>query len=520
MLQFLSTVTNLGIVKADTNHYFPVTAYDTTSTDGIIIYGTTGTTSSFTSLPGGLSIDPREGYVYGWVLPQSDYLTSYSFTVRATKIYPNLSLTTVTNTYTLTVLDNHADVVKINTGTLSLTAGIPSDISISATHLKTAYGLKYAVVGSGVLPSGVSLNSDTGNIVGIPSTTGSYTATIVVWSTYYNPAHIDGGAIGSSISNFDVNLDNGSSVSTYGLNNFVNDGTSTSTFSTIPFDTNLTGTNYSYSFTTQSVTINVLPSKNNDVYTGIYAKPHLIINKRIAFSNFINDSSIFIPNLIYRLEDDNFGVQEKIKMYIEFGIQELTLNEYVTALEQNFNRRRLIFGDVKVAHARDPNGVHIYDVIYVDVVDNIEGVRPTIYSNNEIYHPASIQNMRGRLSSIVLPDLSYISVDEYYLPKYMRTPQAGSYLPTEYIKVVPLCYALPGTSSRIVRKIKKSGFNFKQLDFDVDRIYIDQLRDQAGTKYLVFPRTSITEVNTDDLYITGDDEITIVDEDGNLILRD
>ena len=476
MLSFL-TSTELGKVRSNTNQYFSAAAYDTTSTEGSIFYQTTGTTSSFTSLPAGLSIDPTSGYIYGYINTQTEYLKSHSVTVRAIKVYPNRSITSATNTYTLTVLSNHPDIIKCtNSSSLSLIAGIPSDLSLTSTHTESTYNLQYSIVGTDLFPPGVSLNKDTGHIVGIPSTVGTYTTRVVVWST--------------------------------------------GTVSAIPFDTNLTSTTYAHAFTTQTVTINVAPSLNNYNYTGIHVKPHLSINKRIAFSNFINDFSIFIPDLIYRSEDNNFGVQEQIKMYIEFGVQELNLSDYIPALNQNFNRRRLIFGDVKVAQARDNSNVHLYDVIYVDVIDNINGVTPVLYSDNQVYYPNSVQNMRDRLSSIVLPDFSYISVDEYYLPKFMRTPQLGSYLPTEYITVVPLCYVLPGKSGRIVRKIKKSGFDFKQLDFDIDRIYVDQSLDHAGTKYLVFPRTSITETITYDSYIIGDDGVIVTDDFGNPIIRD
>jgi hypothetical protein len=206
-------------------------------------------------------------------------------------------------------------------------------------------------------------------------------------------------------------------------------------------------------------------------------------------------------------------------MFIEFGIQSINLDDYATALWENFNRRRLTFGNVKVARGKDQLGNYLYDIVYIDIIDNIDGAKQVIYDQNNIYYPASVANMRTRLESIVLPNYSYISVDQYHLPKFMQTAQDGTYLPTNYIKVVPLCYTLPGKSSGIVDQIRLSGFDFRLYNFEIDRLIIQNSLDNTTDKYLLFPRRDITSGLAQDNLIFGIDGVEIVDNNGNPITR-
>ena len=226
-------------------------------------------------------------------------------------------------------------------------------------------------------------------------------------------------------------------------------------------------------------------------YTNIYVQPFLKISQRKKWDEFINNDLIFFSELIYLPDDQNFGVQTSIKMVLEFGIQELNLADYVPALYFNFYRRRLTFGDVKVAIARDVDGTHIYDAVYVDIVDDIEGAKSVISMNGNIYYPGSIDNIRNSLTSIRLSDNSVISVDNQQLPRFMTNSSRID--PSKYIKVVTLCYALPGQGNKIASRIRGSKFDFKLLDFEIDRLVVETSLDNSTAKYLMFPRTSITD---------------------------
>jgi hypothetical protein len=105
-------------------------------------------------------------------------------------------------------------------------------------------------------------------------------------------------------------------------------------------------------------------------------------------------------------------------------------------------------------------------------------------SNNKTYYPGSIGNQRTRLSQIQIAPGEYIDINEFMLPRYMRTAQPGEYQNLNYISVIPLCYALPGNSAKIVSRIKQSGFNFTQFNFEIDRIVVQNSIDNPTTKYL------------------------------------
>lgn len=433
----------LGTIHSDDNHYIPVTAYDAMPMAGPIIYSiTTGTTES-TNLPEGFLIEPNIGYLYGYISTQTEYLKNYFITVNATKI-DNLTSAVITasNTFTLSVLADHYDkftwISKSNLGTIS--QGIDSELSISATHTESIYNLQYRV-SSGSFPPGITLYPN-GDLVGSSTASGSFTATVLV---------------------------------------------STATYT----DSMITGTVFQYAFSTQTFTLDVLPI--SDQYTSMYVKPMLSIAQRNKFTSFINSSSIFVPEVLYRPEDPKFGVQTEMRMFLEFGIEKLNLDDYADALQTNFYRRRLAFGDLKVAIAKDSQGNHIYDAVYVDIIDDIDGAKSAITINNKVYYPGSINNMRNSLGAIILDDHSIISIDEYHLPKFMRTAQNGNYRPSNYIKAVILCYTLPNKSSKITSRIKASGFDFKLLNFEIDRIVVQNTLDYDTAKYLIFPRSSITD---------------------------
>jgi hypothetical protein len=133
---------------------------------------------------------------------------------------------------------------------------------------------------------------------------------------------------------------------------------------------------------------------SNVQYTNIYVKPFLKADQRTQWTSFINNQSIFVPEYLYQ------PVDPEIKMVLEYGIQQLNLGDYVTALDYNFYRKRLTFGNVKVAQGKDTLGNHIYDVVYVEIADDLQGIKQSVSIHDQTYYPSSIDNMRLALESI------------------------------------------------------------------------------------------------------------------------
>ena len=169
----------------------------------------------------------------------------------------------------------------------------------------------------------------------------------------------------------------------------------------------------------------------------------------------------------------------------------------------------------KYAAAKDPvTQQNIYEVIYVEVVDDLEkdgkSISATVnlpdyinskvlvsYSNTRVdsdiplvsdsdhqrIFPNSIKNMRKRIRSI-----SGAERDREFLPLWMRSIQPDSFVETGYVKALVLCYLKPGYALDVISRIKASQFDFKSIDFLADRYLIDVLDGEIGNKYLAFPQ--------------------------------
>jgi hypothetical protein len=267
-------------------------------------------------------------------------------------------------------------------------------------------------------------------------------------------------------------------------------------------------------------TIDVLTSEK--LYTEVYFQPFFNLQKREEFRNFILNENIFKPSLMYRYHDPNFGIQTKMKMVLQFGLEQVNLEEYVVALRENFYRKRLFLGKPKIAIARDSTGNVLYELVYLDVIDelvNNQGisVSPVIYSiEEEIYYPGSIDNMKRQLRLLVLENRQYISINDNLRPKFMIQN-----LENTYMRVVPLCYALPGKGSVILNKITASKFKFNQLDFEIDRLVVENSLDNNSAKYLIFDRDAVGDLIKADTELHGPEGwITLEDESGNPLNRE
>jgi hypothetical protein len=94
--------------------------------------------------------------------------------------------------------------------------------------------------------------------------------------------------------------------------------------------------------------------------------------------------------------------------------------------------------------------------------------------------------MRRRIKSVGDRDRSF-------LPLWMRSIQENSYTELDWVPAVPLCFCKPGGADEIILNIKNNGFDFKLLDYTIDRYIIDSVEGHYEDKYLVFrnDRTTI-----------------------------
>ena len=466
--------------------------------DGVLIYDTTlrddipDNTILFigseSQKPPGFNLNETTGDLYGQIPYIPAYSEDYKFTIRMIKTDPKTGDQSKSDRVFQLRLQGsiNTDLEWITNPTVgTLAQGYQSELAIKAQHENfPELDVQYKLV-DGELPNGLEFKND-GTIVGkIP-----YGGTTEI--DYYQPS--------------EFTLDSGETT----------------------FDRAYTFTveaTNAYRLATIDREFTILIGENSSTpFSSVYVRPFMNRSKRRSYRDFINNRDIFNPKVLYRPSDPAFGLQKDIRMTLEYGIERLNLAEYVIGLQNYFYNKRFYFGDIKMLPAEDENGNHVYDLVYVDIIDsqlNMMNKSPdsisflinqglvNLYSN-------SVENWQNSLESIPIYGRT-IKVDEYLRPRFMRTVQQSTGAPLGFIKAMPICYAKPGEGYAIKRKIELSGYDFKLIDFEVDRLIIDQTFDYSGDKYLKFPIKNVDDVKPLNV-LAGPDGVIITDSDGNALL--
>jgi hypothetical protein len=98
---------------------------------------------------------------------------------------------------------------------------------------------------------------------------------------------------------------------------------------------------------------------------------------------------------------------------------------------------------------------------------------------------SNIDTMRQRIKNIEVDNKRAVSNREF-LPLWMQTAQENSLNEIDYVLALPIVYTKPGQSQTIKENIINSKFDFKQLNFDIDRYIIDNTKDQNREQYILF----------------------------------
>lgn len=110
-------------------------------------------------------------------------------------------------------------------------------------------------------------------------------------------------------------------------------------------------------------------------------------------------------------------------------------------------------------------------------VDNV-GVK-TSQTQNVKRFISNIGNMRKRIADIGVND-------RQFLPLWMRSSQTTTGQELDYITAMPICYCKPGTSATIIENIQNAKFDFKQLDYDIDRYIVDRTENNEDQQFILF----------------------------------
>jgi hypothetical protein len=494
-----------------------------------IINHTSGTTININywqlqELPPGMQFDIATAEVFGAVPYQPAITKRYTFTVTATTFAPNITETiTSFRTFTIDILGEVDSTITWNTDPELgiIPANFISNLQIRATTTVENALLVYTLE-SGRLPPGLILRPD-GEITGKVNQYSTET-TLGLTRFYWDPPEVPS-----------------RTFTTY-------DGGATTVDRSYTF-TAKAQDQFGFSATTREFTINV-STPNNKLYSNLVVRPFLQLEQRATFKSFITDNLIFTSDSIYRPNDPDFGVQTNLKMIAFAGIETVEAAKFVSAMGLNHRKKRFNFGSVKKAYAIYPGTNRVvYEIIYVEIIDPLEANSAvlnktflntsadpkvvTIDSSNNIWsrdsnilnitndpfgrrpdpkitidetslnvsdrnnrkvYPNSISIWRDNIKNWEDDVGNGLENERNYLPLWMRSIQPGTKRELGFTLAVPICYCIPGAADDIILNIKNSGFNFKQLDYTVDRYIIDSVTGYSNDKYLVFKndRNTIT----------------------------
>jgi len=410
----------LGAFQDNSYEIIPVFAYAAFPVFGPVIYQSTAG-----NIPSSMSLDTTSGFIYGVIDPQPNYLTNYEFLITANRYNPyEDEYASASQYFSMDIFQKNSDRISwVTTSSLGIIPQfVPSTLKIVAAHTQTIYDLQYFSVGND-LPNGLVLDTN-GDILGVPISTGTYTISVVATTgTIYNAAT---------------------------WNSVVTSKTYPVAAAYKSFDLKISNT----------------PLK----YTNIYARLFLPRLLRLEYQRFISNTTVFEPNLIYRKEDVNFGVQKDFKMYLHYGIQQFnTVHDY--SIDPPISDQEKIFytGKIMYQSATDDQGIPLFDVVYLDILDHNQGKQIL----NKIRQELRYKSNAG------------INFD--YYPYWQKSAIIDQ---TKFIFGVVLCYALPGKAVQIIANFKQyfqslGHFELNNIDFTIDRLVFEQTLSSTSSSYLI-----------------------------------
>lgn len=472
---------------------------------------------SLSSIPPGMTFDVATAEVYGVVPYQPAVTTTYKFTVTAIRLSDTTETARIPRTFTVNIIGEIDTTITWNTNSNlgAIDANYVSTLNVHATSTVPGAIVLYKII-DGQLPPGLNLDLN-GEIIGKPNQFGELSN--LGLTRFYDEAPAVAAKTFTTFDNVSTTVDR------------------VYTFTVKAQD------QYRYSETTREFTI-AINTPNQLLFSNLKVKPFLKLDQRANWKSFINDSTVFTSDSIYRLADPNFGVQTNLEMIVYAGVETKDAASYVAAVGLNHKKKRFVFGSVKKATAVIPGTrTAVYEVVYVEMLDPLEpngkrldnkltnlGLQSntiTIDNSNSIwstsldalataaptnkrpdsiitidstgyvvsnsnpgtYFPNSISNWRDRLKSVG-------ETERNYLPLWMRSIQPGGNQELGFQLAVPLCYCKVGHGDGVLNNInnalKTKAFDFKLLDYTADRYIIDAVEGQASDKYLVFKNDRIT----------------------------
>ena len=243
----------------------------------------------------------------------------------------------------------------------------------------------------------------------------------------------------------------------------------------------------------------------------LYIKAAPSLADRVIIDSLLLDDTLIPESMVYRMDDINFGKAVDVVYEHAYGIYASDIQEYLSAIIINHYWRNITLGELKTAVAKDSNGNIVYEVVYSDVIDNLQnpqgvsvskqigwprpidlGLGPWYTSITDIFtsyetvlgqdyytsltpgyardlYPNSLYNMRTQVADVLGQEYN-----SKLLPLWMTSQQTnGSTL--GYTQAWVICYTKPGFSDIVKTNINDNWpFKLNQINFQIDRFSVNK----------------------------------------------
>jgi len=409
-----------------------------------------------TALPPGLTLDPVSGWMYGYIPFGGVLSDQYDFSLVVRQI-DNPAVVSGNYDFSLTITG------PVNSDVIWLTPADPVELARTPSSLgfidngatSTFYVAAENVSGIPLLYRLLS-GSDSQLPQGLQLLPSGHIAGRVSFNTFC----LDSGA-----TVFDVGLNTVDQPTTFDM---------VATFTVNAYSINgIVSVNKTFSIT--------VVRRYDQPFDNLYIQAMPPQQDRDILASLLQSPNIFVPDLIYRADDPNFGVARRVIYNHAYGLTAATLDEYVASLDLNHYWKNLVLGEIRTAQALDDAGNVIYEVVYSTVVDNLvnndgESVGKQVVlpfpinaddsTQIDSVYPNSLQNMRDQ----VIDTVGQVS---RVLPRWMLSRQANGTV-LGFTPAWVIAYVKPGQSGQIAYNIQtlfQSQLNL--IDFKVDRYELD-----------------------------------------------
>jgi len=166
---------------------------------------------------------------------------------------------------------------------------------------------------------------------------------------------------------------------------------------------------YQTAATKKDFTLNIDIPYTQTEYGNMSGHATSFIDQNIFYS-IAQDPNINSVENMYRPEDPTFGMKVKPDMLMMSGLEAQTLTAFQQQMEQNHTAKTLYFGDIKTAVAKEGTDTK-YEVVYIEIKDNLVNKNGNAISSAIKLRDAVVKPMLGPRASSMNATADYMDYE-------------------------------------------------------------------------------------------------------------